>query len=121
MPVELHPAGRKYQVFVSSTFNDLKAERQVLSQALLKAGDFIPAGMELFTASSTPPWDVIRRALEDSDYLVLILGNRYGSLAPGGAMSYTEMEYNYAIGHDIPVLAFLSSDTVPLAPSHREN
>ena len=39
-----------YQVFVSSTFQDLHVERQQVSNALAKAG-FIPAGMELFPAT----------------------------------------------------------------------
>lgn len=40
---------KKLQVFVSSTFIDLKSERQAAVEAILKAGH-IPAGMELFTA-----------------------------------------------------------------------
>ena len=42
---------RKLQVFVSSTFEDLKDERQVAVQAILDAGH-IPAGMELFRSGS---------------------------------------------------------------------
>ena len=40
---------KKYQIFVSSTFTDLIAERQSAVEAILKAGH-IPAGMELFTS-----------------------------------------------------------------------
>ncbi len=38
---------KRLQVFVSSTFNDLKLERQAAVEAILTAGH-IPAGMELF-------------------------------------------------------------------------
>ncbi|MEO1406102.1 MAG: DUF4062 domain-containing protein [Pseudomonadota bacterium] len=41
---------RRYQVFISSTYNDLKDARQEVSQALLRA-DCFPAGMELFPAT----------------------------------------------------------------------
>jgi hypothetical protein len=39
-----------YQVFVSSTYSDLKDERQQVSETLAKAG-YIPSGMELFPAA----------------------------------------------------------------------
>lgn len=39
----------KYQVFVSSTFTDLKEERKKILDILLEA-DCIPAGMENFIA-----------------------------------------------------------------------
>lgn len=37
----------KYQVFVSSTFEDLKDERKEITQAILES-DCIPVGMEMF-------------------------------------------------------------------------
>lgn len=41
---------KRYQVFVSSTFSDLKDERQGIMQTLMQL-DCIPAGMELFPAA----------------------------------------------------------------------
>ena len=41
---------KRYQVFVSSTYVDLKDERQKVIQALMEM-DCIPAGMELFPAA----------------------------------------------------------------------
>jgi len=43
---------KKYQVFVSSTYKDLKEERMAVTHLLLKMG-FIPVGMEQFPASNT--------------------------------------------------------------------
>jgi len=40
---------KRYQVFVSSTYADLKDERNRVIQALMEM-DCIPAGMELFPA-----------------------------------------------------------------------
>lgn len=41
---------KKYQVFVSSTYEDLRIERQEVMHALLEL-DCIPSGMELFPAA----------------------------------------------------------------------
>lgn len=103
----------KYQVFVSSTFRDLIDERREVIQAILEL-DAIPSGMELFPASDKQAWELIRGVIDDCDYYVIIVGNRYGSLGPDG-ISFTEMEYRYAVETDIPVLPFLHAapDTLP--------
>ncbi|MGV2068965.1 DUF4062 domain-containing protein [Agrobacterium sp. 22-226-1] len=87
---------KKLQVFVSSTFTDLQTERQAAVQAILKAGH-IPAGMELFTASDKSQWEIIKRWIDESDVYMLILGGRYGSVDKETGVSYTEMEYDYAV------------------------
>jgi len=70
---------KRYQVFVSSTFADLKEERQAVMQALLSL-DHFPAGMELFPASDEDQWALIKGVIDDSDYYVLVVGGRYGSM-----------------------------------------
>jgi len=111
---------RRYKVFLSSTYVDLIPHRQAVTQALVKTDRCIPAGMEIFSASGQPPWNVITGALAGTDYLVLVLGNRYGSPVPGEGISYTEKEYEYALEHEIPVLTFLSDNTHSLAPDQQE-
>ena len=96
---------KKYQVFVSSTYKDLTEERKEVIQALLEL-DCIPVGMELFPAADDDQWTLIKRLIEDCDYYVLIVGGRYGSLNSDG-ISYTQMEYEYAILQNIPTIAFL--------------
>lgn len=96
----------RFQVFLSSTYLDLQEERRGVTEQLLQLRA-IPAGMELFTASGQPPWRLIERALEDSDYMVLILAGRYGSSTDDDPRSYTEREYDYAVSNGIPVLPFL--------------
>ena len=49
---------RRYQVFVSSTFEDLQAERQKVLQAVLEMKAF-PAGMELFPSANDEQWAFI--------------------------------------------------------------
>jgi peptide deformylase len=96
---------KRYQVFVSSTYNDLQEERAEVFQALMEM-DCIPAGMELFPAVDEEQLEFIRRIINDCDYYLLIIGGRYGSTTPEG-LSYTEKEYDYAIDRDIKVLAFV--------------
>lgn len=96
---------KRYQVFVSSTFRDLEDERQEVMHALLEL-DCIPSGMELFPAANETQWNLIKKVIDDCDYYVLILGGRYGSIGPEG-ISYTEMEYRYALSSGKPTIAFL--------------
>lgn len=107
----------RHQVFVSSTFTDLKDERAEVIQAVWEL-DCIPTGMEAFVASNESQWDVIKRVIDECDYYVLIIGGRYGSTTTEG-LSYTEKEYRYAKSIGLPVLAFTHSDPgqIPVAKS----
>lgn len=109
---------KRYQVFVSSTYEDLKVERSEVFHALLDIG-CIPSGMEYFPASSESQWDYIKRIIDDCDYYVVISAGKYGSLGPGG-ISYTQMEYEYALEKGIPTIAFLHSDLGSLPASKCE-
>lgn len=96
---------KRFQVFVSSTYADLKEERQKVIQALMEL-DCIPAGMELFPAADEEQLDFIKRIIDDCDYYLLIIGARYGSLTTQG-ISYTEQEYEYALTKGLKVIALL--------------
>ncbi len=100
---------KKYQVFISSTYNDLKEERQCAISCLLDM-NCIPVGMEQFPASSLSQWDYIKKMIDMSDYYVLIVAGKYGSIDSDENISYTEKEYNYAISKKNPVLTFLFDD-----------
>jgi hypothetical protein len=112
-------ADKRYQVFVSSTYEDLQEERREVMQALL-ALDCIPTGMELFPAADEDSWSLIERFISECDYYVVIIGGRYGSVAPDGR-SFTEMEYDYAVKAGIPVLAFLHKDPGTLLANKTED
>jgi hypothetical protein len=103
------PLKRRFQVFVCSTYEDLKAERQAAVEAVLKAGH-IPAGMELFTAASESQMQVIHRWIDESDIFMLILGGRYGSIEPSSGLSYVESEFTYARKIGKPFFSVVLSD-----------
>jgi Domain of unknown function (DUF4062) len=95
----------RYQIFVSSTYSDLKEERERVINELTRIG-YIAAGMEQFPATDEEQLDYIRRIIDESDYYVVIIRGKYGSLANDG-ISFTEKECDYALETKKPVLAFL--------------
>ena len=53
----------KYQIFVSSTYEDLRDERNEVIKACLNMGH-IPVGMEMFNAADEEQWAVIARTID---------------------------------------------------------
>jgi Domain of unknown function (DUF4062) len=100
---------RKLQIFVSSTYSDLLFERQAAVAAILKAAH-IPAGMELFTAADRSQMVTIKQWIDESDVYMLILGGRYGSIEPTSGISYTELEYDYAVEQKKPLFAVVTTE-----------
>lgn len=99
---------KRYQVFLSSTFRDLEAERLEVMRALLEL-DCIPSGMEYFPASNDDQWSFIKDLIDQCDYYIVVVGGRYGSVDAAG-ISFTEREYRYAIEREIPVMGFVHAD-----------
>ncbi|MGI6449706.1 MAG: DUF4062 domain-containing protein [Desulfitobacteriia bacterium] len=97
---------KRFQVFVSSTYQDLLEERNEVMQALLEL-NCMPAGMELFPAANDTQWDWIKRVIDQSDYYIVVIGGRYGTVSELTNQSYTEMEYRYAVESGKPVIGFL--------------
>lgn len=100
----------KYQIFVSSTYVDLKDERDLVIKAILEMGH-IPVGMEMFSAADEEQWNIIKRQIDQSDYYVVVVAHRYGSCDSLG-LSYTEKEYDYACQIGVPSLGFILDDSV---------
>jgi|ERR1041385_546458 hypothetical protein len=99
----------RLQVFVSSTFTDLREERQAAVEAILSAGH-IPAGMELFAAGNESQMEAIRQWIDESDVFLLILGGRYGSIEPKSGKSYIHLEYEHALSKGKPLFACVIAD-----------
>ena len=111
---------KRYQVFVSSTYADLKQERRHVLQTLMEM-DCIPAGMELFPAADEEQWEFIKKVIDDCDYYLLIIGGRYGSITPDG-ISYTEKEFDYAVANGLKVVALIHGepDDIPFGKSESD-
>ena len=111
---------KRYQVFISSTYDDLIEERSEVLNYLIKS-KYIPSGMELFSASTDEQFEYIKRVLSTCDYVILILAARYGSINKRTNKSFTEMEYEYAVAKKIPILSFLHKDPWNLPDNKRQD
>jgi hypothetical protein len=101
---------KRYSVFISSTFEDLKDERRAVQDTVISAGDF-PVQMEYFPATDEAAFDLIKSLLDKCDYYILIIGGRYGSLDSDG-LSYTHKEFRYAVSKNIPVIVMLNGGAI---------
>lgn len=81
--------------------------------------DCIPSGMELFPATDEDQWTLIKKVISECDYYLIISGGRYGSIGLSG-LSYTEMEYRYALDIGKPIVGFLHKDPLQLAAARCE-
>ncbi|UOR06714.1 DUF4062 domain-containing protein [Hymenobacter aerilatus] len=100
----------KYQVFISSTYVDLKEQREQVVKTVLRMGH-LPVGMEMFDAADDSQWETIKRHINNSDYYLLIIAHRYGSEDSDG-MGFTEKEYSYALEQNIPCIAFMIDNSI---------
>lgn len=97
---------QKFSIFISSTYDDLKEERQALVGVVLE-NNFIPVGMQQFHAAPTSQWNVITKMIDECDFYLLVIGGRYGSIDEETGISYMEKEYNYAKAKGLPVLVLI--------------
>jgi len=99
-----------HQVFLSSTFNDLKDIRLNVIEGFMRSG-YYPKCMEYFPASGSSQEKFISNAIDKSDIVVLLLNNRYGTeIKSLNGISYTHFEYLYAVGKKKPILCFIDQD-----------
>ena len=54
-------------------------------------------GMEIFSAADDDQRKIIKEAIDSSDFHILIIGNRYGSIEETTGISYTEKGFDYAV------------------------
>lgn len=110
---------KKYQVFISSTYKDLKTARKHVSDTILSMGHF-PVGMEMFGARTDEQWRIIQQTIDQSDYYIVIIGRCFGSEVPGEGISYTQKEFRYAKEKGLPILAFIAADDADIAASYQD-
>ena len=109
----------RYQIFVSSTYSDLQKEREHVITELTRIG-YIAVGMEQFPATDEEQLEYIQKIIDNSDYYVVVIRGKYGSLASDG-ISFTEKECDYALKTKKPVLAFLFKNPGQLRVAETDN
>ena len=96
---------RIFTSFISSTFTDLRQQRELIADQLLGQG-CMPIGMEFFPSTGQPLPRVIEDSIGRSDFYLLVIAGRYGSLSPSGR-SWTEEEFNIARSLDKEIIALV--------------
>lgn len=94
-------------IFVSSTFKDLSMHRAEVERCLTGLEQVVK-GMEFFGSSPDTPLDTCLKHLSECKLLILLVGASYGSVHPDTQKSYTELEYEFAMKNNIPVLVYLA-------------
>lgn len=99
---------KKYQIFISSTYMDLREIRSIAYSTILEMGH-IPVGLDIFQVSddySTEKY--VSKYIDSSQIIIIIIGDRYGSISKSGK-SFVEEEYLYSVSKNKKVLFFINS------------
>jgi hypothetical protein len=103
-------------VFVSSTTKDLASFRPVATQALLDR-QIHPVVKEHFATSHENLNKYLHDQLKPCDAVILLAGFQFGQspheAGRPGRRSWTQMEYDFAVANDIPVVVFLADEKCP--------
>jgi len=119
------------QIFVSSTFYDLKYVREALRSFISNYG-FTPILSENGDIGYTPGRELDQSCYEtmkQSDMAILIVGGRYGSPASGESKtdyfseytSITRKEFNTAVDNSIPVFVFIEEPVYSEYQTYAQN
>lgn len=106
---------KRYQVFYSTSGEDTRQERLLLTQTLSTLKCF-PWGLEQRTPLSST---LARRQIDESDYVVMLVGGKYGEQSVTGE-SYMHLEYKYALTKNKPIFVLMKRPEL-LDESNRES
>ncbi|AOA57217.1 DUF4062 domain-containing protein [Acinetobacter larvae] len=96
---------KRYQVFVSSSGEEMRPERTVIMQTLMSMG-FFSWGLEQRSPLGTA---LARRQIEECDYVLLLLGSQYGACSSSG-IGYLHLDYIYAVTKQKPIIVFMHAE-----------
>ncbi|KAA8733225.1 DUF4062 domain-containing protein [Acinetobacter qingfengensis] len=105
-------ANKRYYVYLSSFFDDVKVERLKLENCLLNLDTF-PWGLHERRSSLNTA--LVRRQIDDSDYVIVLLGGKYGDLSASG-LSYLHLDFLYALNKQKIMISL-----VDMFPDKRSN
>jgi len=97
---------KKYLVYISSTMDDLKAERRELIRVVSELGA-IPVTMDAFSIGLEDERRLIKKVIEECDYFISLTAFKAGEAV--GKSFALETEYSHALKAKVPVLALIIS------------
>lgn len=109
------------KIFLSSTYKDLVKIRKsaiifltgITGRITNSTGEIV--AMEFFNASENTCKEECLYNLSNCDLVIGIYGEKYGSIDTETNLSMTKLEFDYAVEHHIPLLAFV------MRTDHRED
>lgn len=110
-------------VFLSSRFQEFSTLRRAIKQHLgnLRHTDVEVINLDDGQATHKPPLAECLKKVDESDTLVLLIGDTYGTPAPGHQYSFTHMEYRRALERRKQILVFACGKLYdPIKPLYRE-
>ena len=108
----IHTPDQRLRVFVSSTLQEMAAERRAVRDAVTRLR-LVPVMFEL-GARPHPPREVYRAYLAQSQVFVGVYWQSYGWVAPGEQVSGLEDEYQLSAG--LPRLIYVKSPAADREP-----
>jgi sulfatase-modifying factor enzyme 1/uncharacterized protein DUF4062/NACHT domain-containing protein len=104
-----------FKVFVSSTYIDNVDRREVVRDAIERAG-MKPEGMEIWSASARPALAESLGRLRECQLFVCIVAHRYGHVPESAERSITELEYDEAKRLGLPCFVFVAAKGTRVDP-----
>lgn len=96
-----------FTVFVSSTINDLETYRAKLLDILRKKHYLVLCQEDFPPEANVATPQLLEEYIINSDILIMIIGNSYGSLYKQDNKSYVSIEYDLATKNNIPILPLI--------------
>jgi hypothetical protein len=107
------------KVFVSSTFIDLKEERNQVLEAI-KYLQYKEIAMEYWGANPKEPIESCLNKVRKSNIFIGIIAHLYGNIVEKTGKSFTQMEYEEALRLNLPCLIYFKNEDVEVLPSFVE-
>ena len=108
---------KKYFAYISSTQDDLRAERRELIRVVTEMG-IIPVTMDTFNISCEEDRRLIQKAIEECDYFINLTAHKGGETV--GKSFALEVEYAIALKSKIPVFALIIAEKARWKDSKKE-
>lgn len=117
-----------YKTYLSSTFKDLEEYRKAIINLLSHFREtFLLNSMEIYIADDAPTLGKCVEDVKKCDIYILVIGNRYGSLAPHDPLlnphrkSFTHIEYETARSEGKTVWVYLANTSKAKAGTFAED
>ena len=99
------PDGKRHLVFLASNAEGLELERYEIERQLARLGMY-NIGFACRDEGSGYDWNLSRQQIETADLFILLVGDKYGPMAPTG-ISFLHREFVHARTAGKPILSFI--------------